>query len=644
MNSSENPATPHSPDNPANGFPPTAGVAVVNLISGPSRLARWIRRRFQIALATLEGVAGLREFRLVRIHRTGGAVFASITVWNEIADFHAWRASPAFGRAHPNARRHRKRFAQLRSEQQHYPLAPHTRDAALDTDVMHRISAQYPELVPADSQVVHEVHWPRATHRARPQRATWILVIACTATFLGFLDTAVVNMTYSAVARSFPGRGAGLTWMVSGYAVAFAALLTAAGRWSDMFGHRRILLCGVSAFAAASLVCACAPTAPVLIGARIAQGAAAALLLPAALGALLASVPPRRAPRVIGAWAATGALAAAIGPAVGAGVVDLWGWRAVFALNIPICVGLMVGGLVLPAGTRQRRQYPDLLGVIALSAGIAALVAALTQGHQWGWGSPPTLGLILGGLVGCGVAYRRGRTQARPALPVSLWRSQPFALSTLVNGCLGFAMGSVLLADPLFLQQAWHLSLLRAAGCIGAIGVMAMLTAAVCGRTAPGRQPGWLCAVGMMLVAVACAMCASQMFTTTRDLMFWWLLAVLLGVGVGATVTGVAVITAATVPAGSISSGLGMGLTGRQTGAALGVAMVAAVLITGPDYLASVHALFAITTAVVLSGVLASVAIGLTHPSPGEGDTDSDHADLGTRPPEILVPTTSSEQ
>ena len=643
MSAAENPAAPQSPDTPKDGSPADAAVAVVNLISGPSRLARWIRRQFGLALATLEGVAGLREFRLVRVHGTGGAVFASIAVWDAIADFQAWRASPAFRRAHPDAWRHRKRFAQLRSEQQHYPVAPHTRGAALDADVMHRVSAQYPELVPADGQVVHQVHWPRTTHRAHPQRAAWILVIACTATFLGFLDTAVVNMTYSAVARSFPAEGAVLTWVVSGYAVAFAALLTAAGRWSDVFGHRRILLCGVGGFAAASLVCACAPTAPVLIGARIVQGAAAALLLPAALGALLASVPPRRAPRVIGAWAATGALAAAIGPAVGAAFVDLWGWRAVFAINIPICLGLLLGGLVLPAGTRKRRQYPDLLGVIALCAGIAALVAALTEGHQWGWGSPITLGLAVGGLVGCGVAYRRGRTHARPALPVSLWRSKPFALSTVVNGCLGFAMGSVLLAVPLFLQQAWHLSLLHAAGCIGAIGVMAMLSAAVCGRTASARQPGWLCVVGMMLVAVVCAMCASQIFTTTRDLVFWALLSILLGIGVGATVTGLAVITAATVPAGSISSGLGMGLTGRQTGAALGVAMVAAVLITGPDYLASVHTLFAITTAVVLGGVLASVAIGLTHPSPGEGDTDSDHADLGTRPPENLLPI-SSEQ
>ncbi|WP_429455006.1 MFS transporter [Nocardia sp. GP40] len=597
-------------------------VAVVNLITGPPRLETWIADSFRATLRTLDAVVGLTRFDLVRVSGADRAVLASITVWDDIAAFERWRTSPAFAAAHPRRDERAGEFAELQSERVEFPVKARRGGRDLTAEqIMVRLQNTHPELVPRRGQLVHELQWPDDPGRAGMSRACWILLIACSATFLALLDSAVVNLAYNTLAVRFPSAGAGLTWVISGFATAFAAVLTVAGRWADAIGHRRVLMAGVVGFAATSMGCALAPSAGVLIGARVAQGIAAALMLPAALGAVLASVPPDRAAAGIRAWAAAGALAAALGPAVGAVVVTWWGWRAIFLINLPICAILVPLIAVARApDARGQRGRPDLVGVLLWSGGVAMVVAALTEGHSWGATSTATIVLTVAGLLSCAAACWRGGTHVRPGLPIQLWRSGPFATSGAVQAALGVAMGVVLLAIPVFLQQVWRQSLLQTAGCIGVIGVAAMLSAPICGRGVAARRPGWLCAAGMTIIAGACAVCASEKFSATTDLPLWWALAVAFGGGVGATVTGLAIITAATVPDADISAGLGMGLTLRQTGAALGVAVVAAVLTPGPHYIPSMHQLFAITSVVVLAGALAAAAIQLpAHPPAGRG-------------------------
>ncbi|MBU3063100.1 MFS transporter [Nocardia sp. NEAU-G5] len=590
-------------------------VAVVNVITGPHRLETWITDAFSATLSTLDTADGLKRFDLVRVSATDRAVLASITVWDDIAAFERWRLSPSFAAAHPHRGEHAAKFAELRAERLEFPVRTRRYGHDLTTEqIIAQVRTAHPDLVPSRGQLVHELHWPDSG-RASPPRASWILLIACSATFLALLDATVVNLAFTALAMRFPAAGPNLAWVISGFATAFAAVLTVAGRWADSIGHRRVLVAGVLGFAVTSLGCALAPNAGVLIAARVAQGVAAALMLSPALGAVLASVPPDRAGAGIRAWAAAGALAAALGPAVGAAAVTWWGWQAIFLLNLPVCAILIpLSVIALPPDTRHQRGRPDLVGALLWSGGVAMLVATLTEGHSWGTASAATatMALTVAGLLGCAAACWRGATHTRPGLPVRLWRrSTPFAISGAVQAALGVVMGVVLLAIPVFLQQVWRQSLLHTAGCIGVIGVAAMLSAPICGRGVPARRPGWLCAAGMALIAAACAVCTSEHFSATTDLPLWWPLAIAFGVGVGATVTGLAIITAATVPEADISAGLGMGLTLRQTGSALGVAIVAAVVAPGPQYIPSIHRLFAITSVVVLLGALAAVAIQL---------------------------------
>lgn len=455
---------------------------------------------------------------------------------------------------------------------------------------------------------------------ATPSRA--LLVVGCAAAFLAFLDSAVVNLAYSTIAAHFASAGTSLTWVISAYAVSFAAVLAVGGRVADTIGHRPVLLAGVAGFAVASAGCGLAPTAGVLIASRVAQGAAAGALLPAALGALLAATEAGRSARVVGAWAASGAFAAAIGPTVGAALTDMWGWRSLFMVNVPVCaVLLVVGAVVVPARSGNGRGLPDPVGVILLSGGVSCAVAVITKWHDWGGGTNAvTLAVLAAAVLALVLALWRSRIHPHPALEVRLWRSASYALSNAVNALLGFAIGAFLLAVPLFLQVEWRLTLLQASGAIGVIGVTAMLAAAAGGRRGSAATARWLCCGGLVMVTAACVVCGSSLFGSERDWLLWAVVSILLGAGVGVAVTGLSIITAATVPARSISGGLGMGLTARQTGAGFGVAVFAAIL-TPQRFATSCHHLFVLVSAVTAVGAVISMA--MTSPpttSPEAGD------------------------
>ncbi|WP_255273737.1 MFS transporter [Actinomadura madurae] len=185
--------------------------------------------------------------------------------------------------------------------------------------------------------------------------------LAAGATFLAMLDATVANLAVADLHADFPGTSlSGLTWVITLYAVLFAALLAPAGRLADLVGRRSLYLWGTGLFTLASLACAIAPNVPVLLGTRGVQGAAAAALIPASLALLLKDTPPERRARSIGLWSAAGALAAAIGPGLGGVLVDQLGWRSLFVINLPFGLAMLLGGLRLPRAEGAAGRLPDL--------------------------------------------------------------------------------------------------------------------------------------------------------------------------------------------------------------------------------------------------------------------------------------------
>src|SRR3954470_14563333 len=250
-----------------------------------------------------------------------------------------------------------------------------------------------------------------------------VLLIASGATFLAFLDVTVVNLAFPDLAKDFRGTSVTeLSWVITAYAVLFAALLTPAGRVADRSGRRRVFLGGVALFTLASLASALAPSVGTLVAARALQGAAAAAMIPAALGLVLAETPADKRSAAIGLWGAAGAMAAAAGPTLGGLLVNGLGWRSVFYVNVPIGIAIVAGAraVVRPAPGEGGRA-PDVAGTLAVVSGIALAVLGVTQGENWGWGSPATLSALAGGALLVAIALGRSTRHPAPAVETSLW-------------------------------------------------------------------------------------------------------------------------------------------------------------------------------------------------------------------------------
>src|SRR6516165_1029386 len=163
--------------------------------------------------------------------------------------------------------------------------------------------------------------------------------VAAFGAFLAFMDSTVVNVAFPSLQAAFPTARIGtLSWVLNSYNVVFAGLLVLAGRVADLAGRRRVFRSGLLVFAVSSAACAASMSVPVLIGFRVVQGAGAAMLVPASLGIVVHAPAQEHRHEALGLWAAAGALAAGLGPPIGGALVDLFNWRWVFLINVPLAL------------------------------------------------------------------------------------------------------------------------------------------------------------------------------------------------------------------------------------------------------------------------------------------------------------------
>ncbi|MBO2453128.1 DHA2 family efflux MFS transporter permease subunit [Actinomadura barringtoniae] len=416
---------------------------------------------------------------------------------------------------------------------------------------------------------------PPGTARSR------VPLLTAGATFLSMLDSTIANLAIPDLRADFPGSSlAGLTWVITIYAVPFAALLAPAGRLADLIGRRTLFQAGVALFTLASLACALAPTLPVLLVTRGVQGAAAAAMIPASLALLLHDTSPERRARAVGLWTAASASAAAVGPSLGGVLVDAFGWRALFIINVPVGIAMVAAGVRLPRSAAAGSNRPDLLGTVLLGGGVGALALGVTQSDEWGWGDARTIAMLAGGALMVALALWRSARHPVPALEISLWRSRPFAAANASSFLYGMALYTWMLLGVLVLTGLWHYSVLRAgfATTPGAVGATAgaVLTGKFIGRLGPR-----LAVTGGAFTMVAggiwiiLALDAEPAFLT-----FWLPGSILVGLGMGAVGTGTASAAALSVSPLRYAGATGLNTTGRQLGGAFGIAILAALLPT----------------------------------------------------------------
>jgi len=381
------------------------------------------------------------------------------------------------------------------------------------------------------------------------------------------------------VRGDFAGASVGAaSWLITIYAVVFAALLAPAGRVADVVGRRALLLAGVGAFTLFSLACALSPSLEALLVSRALQGAAAAAMIPASLAVVLVDAPPERRARAIGLWSAAGALAAAAGPALGGVLVDTVGWRALFLVNVPVGLAIVAGARRIPRSAPRRGRLPDAAGTLLLGAGIGAAALGISQGPDWGWGDARTVAALAGAVAAVATALRRSTRHATPAIETALWRSRPFAAANLASLLYGAALFPWMLVGVLFLIGVWGYSPLEAGLAMTPGALVAAVVALRAGPVVARRGP-WAVIAGGALVLASAGLIFSLAATEEPHFLALWLpLALPIGIGTGAITTGVSTAAALSVPPERFAAAVGLNQTGRQIGGALGVAVLAALL------------------------------------------------------------------
>ena len=418
----------------------------------------------------------------------------------------------------------------------------------------------------------------------RALRPAAVLAVGSASSFLVYLDATIVNIAFPDVRASFSDVTlAGLSWILSAYAIVFAALLVPGGRLADRVGGRRLFLAGLSAFTAGSLLCATAPSVPLLVGARVLQAAGGAMLVVSAQLLVMAAFPPERRMHAVGLMAGVAALASALGPVLGGLMVDLGGWRLVFLVNLPIGLAALVFGRRMPEPPRRpQASRPDLLGSLVAVVAVGALALGAVQGPVWGWGDPRTIAAFMASAVLAPLLVWRSAVHRAPVLELALFRVRSFSAGNLGSLLLGTSFFGLVLANSLYLTQVWDYSVLRA-GLAIAPGPLASAVAAISAARFTDRvDPRRFVLPGALISAIAGVWLALRVGPEPAFLAEWLPGMLLMGTGVGlGFATTVAVCVRDLGPA-QLGIGSGMSATTRQLGAVLGVAILIAILGPAP--------------------------------------------------------------
>ncbi|MFE2319114.1 MFS transporter [Streptomyces sp. NPDC059441] len=421
-------------------------------------------------------------------------------------------------------------------------------------------------------------------------RRRWtVLAVCCLSMFLVGLDTSIVNVGLPAIGHGLGIGTRSLEWTVDAYTLVLASLLISSGALADRFGRRRVFQFGLVVFGAASLLCAIAPSAGVLIAARAVQGVGASMLSPVALAIVVNAMPdPRERAQAIGVWASVFGLSMAAGPVTGGALIAGFGWRSVFWINAPVIVAaLVLTAVFVPESRAPRAQRLDLPGQALLAVVIGVSVGVLIEGPRIGWTSLPALAAYASAAVAAvGFGWVESH-RSEPLMDLRLYRHPVFSSAVLGAVAVFVALNVTFLLNTFYLQHArgWTPLAAGVATLPMAFGatVCAPLSGRLVGRVGP-RSPLVL-AGGFITVGGLCLVGLDQ-HTSVLLLLVAYLL---IGVGFGfanAPITNTAV---SGLPAGRAGVAGAITSTARQLGSALGTA-IAGGLVAGTAPAGLAHA------------------------------------------------------
>ena len=448
-----------------------------------------------------------------------------------------------------------------------------------------------------------------ATPAPTVARPGLVLLILSGAAFMASLDVFIVNVAFDDIGADFTGATLSqMSWILNAYAILYAALLVPAGRIVDRYGRKGGFLLGLAIFTAASAACAAAQGVWWLVAFRALQALGAAILTPASLGLVVATLPPERRARSVRIWAATGALAAAFGPAVGGLLVEA-SWRWVFLVNVPVGVAAILAGAIVLSRPENisASGFPDALGALLLVVSVGALTLGLVQGSEWGWTDARITGAwIVAGVALVGFVLSSAR-HPEPVISPALLRIRAFSVANVTMLLFSIPFAGALLANILWLQQVWGFSPIVTGLAVSTGPLMVPIFAAVSHRLSDRVPVGRLVAFGCVLFGLGSALIALSVDATpdfVTEFLPGWLIG---GVGVGFALPSILSSATADLPADQAATGSAVVNMSRQIGMSLGVSLLVAIIGTSAVY-ADVHDSF-LTAWWVLAGIAALGAI-----------------------------------
>jgi EmrB/QacA subfamily drug resistance transporter len=441
----------------------------------------------------------------------------------------------------------------------------------------------------------------------------WTLVACILASSLSFVEGSVLSVALPAIRASYGAGGEDVQWVVNAYLLPLSALLLLGGALGDHFGRRLLLVVGTGVFALTSLVCALAPSLPLLLAARAVQGVGAALLLPNSLALLNAAFSGEKRGRAVGIWAASGAAMAALAPLIGGWLVGTVGWPAIFYINLPLALGAIVLALRFVGESRESGEgRTDYLGALLATCGLGGLTYALTL---WSatrhFTDAALIALVAGALALAGflaVEYRRG---VRAMMPLSLFRGRCFSGLNLLTFLLYAAFSAGMLLIPYVLITSGGYSPLQAGLAMLPLPILMTSISPVMGSLAARLGPRIPLTVGPLVIAAG--MLLSQL--ARRDSSYWaGIFPTIVVMAAGMTIA-VAPLTSAvlgSVEERHVAMASGFNSAVARTGGLIATALLGAVLAsTGDALFAGFRGAMVVSAAVAaLSSVVAVTMLG----------------------------------
>jgi EmrB/QacA subfamily drug resistance transporter len=444
-----------------------------------------------------------------------------------------------------------------------------------------------------------------AAARIRPARPTLVLAACILASSLAFVDSSVVNVGLPAIGRSLKGDAEGLQWVINSYLLPLSALLLLGGAAGDRFGRRRILILGIALFGVSSALCAAAPNLVCLIAARGLQGIGAALLLPNSLAILGSSFSGEERGRAVGTWSAVGAIGGAIGPVLGGFVIDIFNWRGIFLINIPIAIG--AAGLALVSvrdPIRSERTPIDLAGAFLAATSLGLLTLGLTIGAgRSGWSMEALAALAAGVVVAAAFIWIEWRRGDEAMMPLALFRSSDFVGLSILTVLLYGALGGLLVLVPYTLIRGSGFSGTAAGAALLPLPLMLAATSRAMGGLSARIGPRLPLTIGPVIVATGVLL-----FLRFDSGSGYWRgvlpAIVVVGVGMACAVAPLTTAVLSSVDARHTGAASGLNSALARIGGLIATALIGGVIAARGE------ALFAAFHIAVIVGAIAALAAG----------------------------------